>query len=101
MRVRLRLHLISRRKLLEAARKHRELSGPLDVWYRVAKKAAWGSLADVRLTFPSADAVGRFTVFNIKGNAFRLITEINYRTGRIFLREVLTHTDYSRGGWKE
>jgi mRNA interferase HigB len=55
---------------------------------------------EVRLTFPTADAVGRFTIFNIKGNAYRLITEINYRTGRIFLRHVLTHAEYDKGAWK-
>ena len=36
---------------------------------------------EIRQVLPSADAVGRFTVLNIKGNAFRLITEINYCTG--------------------
>ena len=37
-------------------------------------------------------------VFNIKGNAYRLMTEINYKTGKIFIRQVLTHADYSKGG---
>jgi len=100
MKERLRLHIISRKKLLEAARNHKDLSEPLDIWYRIAKKAEWRSLAEVRLMFPSADAVERFTVFNIKGNTYRLIAEINYRTGRIFLREVLTHAEYGRGRWK-
>ena len=54
---------------------------------------------DVRRVFPTADAVHKFTVFNIKGKLYRLITEINYRTGRIFLRHVLTHAEYSKGGW--
>ena len=95
------MHVISRKKLLEAARRHRDLGEPLDVWYRVAKKAEWKSLLDVRRVFPTADAVDRFTVFKIKGNAYRLITAINYQTGRIFLRHVLTPTEYSKGGWKE
>ncbi len=69
-------------------------------WYRVAKKAEWKNLTDVRRVFPSADVVEGFTVFNIKGNAYRLITEINYQTGRIFLRHVLTHAEYSKGGWR-
>ncbi|MBZ5543461.1 MAG: type II toxin-antitoxin system HigB family toxin [Acidobacteriia bacterium] len=73
----------------------------MDVWYRIAKKSRWRSLAEVRQTFPAADAVERFTVFNIKGNAYRLIAEINYRTGRVFLRDVLTHAEYSKGGWKK
>jgi mRNA interferase HigB len=94
------MHILTRRKLLEAAKVHPELAAPLDAWYRIAKRAEWSSLQDVRMQFPSADAVGRFTVFNVKGNAFRLITEINYRTKRECLRYVLTHAQYSREKWK-
>ncbi|MGO8732438.1 MAG: type II toxin-antitoxin system HigB family toxin [Terriglobia bacterium] len=94
------MRVISRRRLLEAAETHGDLGEPLDVWYRVAKKAEWKNLTDVRRVFPSADVVEGFTVFNIKGNAYRLITEINYQTGRIFLRHVLTHAEYSKGGWR-
>ena len=93
------MHVISRKMLLEAAGRHAELSEPLDVWYRLAKKARWRSLAEVRQVLPTADAVEGFTVFNIKGNTYRLITEINYRTGRIFLRHLLTHAEYSKGAW--
>ncbi|HKW64788.1 MAG TPA: type II toxin-antitoxin system HigB family toxin [Candidatus Acidoferrum sp.] len=95
------MHVISRKKLLEAAEKHTELGAPLDVWYRIAKKAEWKNLMEVRRELPTADAVEEFTVFNIKGNAYRLIAEINYRTGRIFLRHVLTHAEYSKGAWKK
>ena len=95
------MHVISRKKLLEAANEHAGLGGPLDAWYRIAKKVRWRSLMEVRQVFPSTDAVGKFTVFNIKGNAFRLITEINYQTGKIFLRHVLTHAEYSKEGWKK
>ena len=94
------MHVISRKRLLEAAEQHSDLYAPLDAWYRIAKKADWRSLADVRKVLPSADGVGRFTVFNIRGNAFRLIVEVNYKTGRLFVRHVLTHAAYDRGGWK-
>ena len=94
------MHVISRKRLLEAAGRHADLSGPLDVWYRIAKRALWRSLDDVHQAFPSADSVGRFTVFNIKGNSFRLIAEINYRSGRIFIRHILSHAEYKRGAWK-
>ena len=94
------MHVISRKRLLEAALEHGDLYAPLDVWYRIAKKAEWRSLDDVRNVYPSVDGVGKYTVFNIKGNAFRLIAEINYRTGRLYIRHVLTHAAYDRGGWK-
>lgn len=95
------MHVISRKKLLEAAQKHGDLAEPLDAWYRIAKKADWKNLMEVRRVFPTADAVEGFTVFNIKGNAYRLITEINFHTSRIFLRQVLTHAEYSKTGWRK
>jgi len=45
--------------------------------------------------------VGRYTVFNIKGNSFRLIAEINYSSGRVFVRDVLTHAEYDNEKWKK
>ena len=94
------MHVISRKKLKEAAIRHAELEGPLDAWFRIAKKAGWKTLADVRKTFSTADVVGNLTVFNIKGNQYRLIAEINYQYGRLYVRHVLTHSEYDRGAWK-
>jgi len=95
------MHVISRKRLKEAAQTYNDLAAPLDVWYRIAKKANWTSLAQVRNVWPTADSVGKYTVFNIKGNAYRLIAEINYQSGRVFVRHVLTHDEYDRGRWKK
>ncbi len=92
--------MISRKTLMEAATRHAGLEAPLDTWYRSAKKAQWKSLTDVRKTYSHADLVGEYTVFNIKGNEYRLIVKIEYKFGLIFIREVLTHEEYSRGRWK-
>jgi len=93
--------LLVERKLKEATTRHGELEAPLDVWFRIAKKASWQNLTDVRKTFANADLVDRWTVFNIKGNRYRLITEINYRFRRVYIRHVLTHAEYDREGWKQ
>lgn len=79
---------------------HGDLEAALDGWFRIAKRASWRSLADVRKTLASADVVEKWTVFNIKGNRYRLITEINYRFQRVYVRHVLTHAEYDRGKWK-
>ena len=94
------MHVISRRKLKEAATRHGDVEGPLDAWFRIAKKTLWRNLAEVRKTFSSTDSVSKWTVFNIKGNQYRLITEINYVFGRTYIRHVWTHAEYDRGGWK-
>lgn len=57
-------------------------------------------MADVRQEFAHADIVGRRTVFNIHGNAYRLIARVNYKSKRVFILNILTHNDYSKGAWK-
>jgi mRNA interferase HigB len=94
------MHVISRKRLQEAAVQYRDLEGPLDAWFRIAKKASRRSLADARTVFSNADAVGKWTFFKVKGNQHRLIAEINYTLGRVYIRHVLTHAEYDRGGWK-
>jgi mRNA interferase HigB len=77
----------------------------LDTWFRIAKKAIWRSLIDVRQTYPSADGVkvggGIYTIFNIGGNSFRLITKIEYTCQKIFIKYVLTHAEYDKEDWKK
>ena len=95
------MHIISRKRLREAATRHPELESALDAWFRIAKKAVWQKLADIRETFASADTVEKWTVFNIKGNKYRLIAEVNYRFRRIYIRHVLTHAEYDRQRWRQ
>jgi mRNA interferase HigB len=95
------VHVISRKRLKEAALRHPELEPALDAWFRIARRALWQNLADVRKTFANADSVEKWTVFNIKGNKYRLITEINYRFRRIYIRNVLSHAHYDQEKWKQ
>ena len=47
--------------------------------------------------FPSADQVGRLTVFNIGGNKVRLVAALHYNRRKIYIRAVLTHSEYDEG----
>ncbi len=95
------MHIISRKKLLEFSKIHQDAEVSLDTWYRTAKSAKWKNLVEVRQTYPAADIVGKYTVFNIKGNNYRLIAEINYRSQTIFVRHILTHSEYDKDKWKD
>lgn len=92
--------MISKPAIIAFAERHRDALVPLMNWYRITRRAAWGSLAEVRSDFAHADIVGRRTVFNIHGNSYRLIARVNYRTGRVFILHILTHVEYSKGDWK-
>ena len=55
---------------------------------------------ELRQTFPSADLVGNFIVFNIGGNNFRLITYLDFESQLAFICAVLTHSEYDKENWK-
>jgi mRNA interferase HigB len=63
-------------------------------------KSNWHNLVDVQTIYPKAEAVGNFTVFNIKGNRYRLIVDILYSSQRLYIKYVLTHAEYSKDDWK-
>lgn len=94
------MHVISKKKLREFWALYSQAQGLLEDWHRVAKVADWGKFADVRETFGSADQVGKFTVFNVGGNKYRLIAVIHFNRGIVYVRHVLTHAEYDKGKWK-
>ncbi|HXD31722.1 MAG TPA: type II toxin-antitoxin system HigB family toxin [Pyrinomonadaceae bacterium] len=71
------MHVISRKRLNEFAEKHPESTQSLARWYSILKGRNFSNFAELRAIFPSADQVGRLTVFNIGGNQVRLIAAIH------------------------
>jgi mRNA interferase HigB len=95
------MHVITRKRLNEFAEQHPESRSALAHWYREMKRRNFTSFADLRLVFPSADQVGKLTVFNIGRNKVRLIAAMHYNRQRVNIRAVLTHQEYDEGRWKE
>jgi mRNA interferase HigB len=100
------MRVISLKPLREFWERHPDAEQPLRLWFKVALKAEWRNLRDVRQTFAHADGVRTdqdevLTVFNIAGNKYRLIARIRYDYKLVTVRAILTHAEYSRGGWKD
>jgi mRNA interferase HigB len=90
------MHVISRKALKGFWEKHPDSETSLRAWFGIANRATWKHIADVRAVFPHADAAGMLTVFNIGGNKYRLMTQIDYETGKVFIHSVLTYAEYDR-----
>lgn len=95
------VRIISKRVIREFVARHADAGVALEQWYKAARTANWRSLAEVRQDYPYAGAVGNKTVFNIKGNTYRLIAAIHYNRGIVYIRAILTHAEYDRGAWKQ
>ena len=95
------MHVISRKALQKFWDRHPDSKNPLSRWFKIMHKNNFGSFNDLRHTYPTADKIGDFIVFNIGGNKYRLITSIHFNRHKVYIRHVLTHPEYDIGAWKK
>ena len=90
------MHVITRKRLNEFAENYPETKR-----YASIKRNNFSSFPNLKAMFPTADQVGKLTVFNVGGNKVCVIAAIHYNRKRIYIRAVLTHGEYDRGKWKD
>lgn len=95
------MHVITRKRLNKFAERFPETNNALASWYRQMKAGRFSTIEEIREIFPTADKVGKLTVFNVGGNKVRIITAIHYNRRKVYIRAVVTHTEYDAGKWKE
>ncbi len=94
------MHVISKKKILKFIKAHPNSKTSPENWYKIVKSTDFKSIDEIRKVYPFADKVGKFTVFNISGNNYRLIAAIHYNRGKLYIRNILTHPEYDKGKWK-
>ena len=95
------MHVASHKAIRLFCEEYPGAASAMDHWYRVAKRATWVSFAEVKQTFNTADFVAPYVVFDIGGNKYRLIAEINFSRDVLFIRAIMTHKEYMKGAWKK
>ena len=93
--------MISKRGLIKKASKYPDATRALLYWLAVARASEWRSLEAIRQDFPATDLVGVLAVCDIKGNHYRLIVRVEFQRQRLFIKEFLTHAEYSTDRWKD
>jgi len=69
----------------------------LRVWAHLVRNHNWTNPVELKATFRSASLIGgKGVVFNIKGNEFRLVVDVEYQLGVIFVIWFGTHREYDR-----
>ena len=69
----------------------------LQSWYDEAIKARWEAPQDLKEQYRNASICGNNrVVFNIAGNKYRLVVEMQYRAGIVWVKFVGTHAQYDK-----
>ncbi len=99
------MHILSWSKIRKFIDLHPESLGPLRTWFDSLEKRNYTSFNDLRCVFPSVDRIylksgkERY-IFNVGGNRYRLICSIHFNRAKVFVRFVLTHSEYDQEAWK-
>lgn len=74
-----------------------DAKGALQSWHDEAIKANWQTPQDIKAQYRSASICGNNrVVFNIAGNKYRLVVEMQYQAGIVWVKFVGTHTQYDK-----
>ena len=75
----------------------RDARGPLESWHEEALRGRWTSPEVVKARYRSASICGgNRVVFNIGGNKYRLVVEMQYRAEIVWVKFIGTHAQYDR-----
>jgi mRNA interferase HigB len=91
------MRLISKKYLKEKSESFPEASVALATWEYDVKQADWTSSQDVKRSFNSVSIINnKRAVFNIKGNQYRLVVDIEYTYKIVFIVWFGTHKAYDK-----
>ena len=89
------MRIISKSTLREFWRRRPDAKDPLLAWYRRVKRAAWTNSAELKKAICKRECYKqKRVVFNIKGNRYRLVVEIDYTHLLVYVCFVGTHAEY-------
>lgn len=93
------MHVISIKPFQEAAEKYPNHSNAIMDVYRVLRKANFNSPEEMRKIFPSLDNFkykDKWWIINIGGNNLRLMAFIQFVQNRMYVKHILTHSEYDK-----
>jgi len=90
------LRIISKNRIRLYSKNNAQAELPLAEWYMKMKVCNARTLIEMKKIFNSVDPVYGYTIFNIGGNNYRLITAIHYNTQLCYIRAIWTHAEYSK-----
>jgi mRNA interferase HigB len=91
------LRVIAKRTLREYWERNPETEQQLLAWYQEAVKANWETPNEIKEQYKSASILKNSrVVFNVCGNKYRLVVEINFPRKWVFIRFLGTHKEYDK-----
>lgn len=101
------MRILNEPEIRRFMREHPDSRDWLENWLEAARVANWRTIQDVRKTYSTADggvrvaSDARVMVFDVGGNKYRMVADVNYAIRTVAVLELMTHAEYSKDRWKQ
>lgn len=76
---------------------YNDAQGPLEAWHDEVRSAKWAKPQDIKDLYATTSfCANSRVVFNIGGNKYRLVVEVQYVVGIVWVKFIGTHAQYDK-----
>ncbi len=91
------MNIYNRSSLIAFYKKHSDCKETLEKWYHDVLSKSWRKPGDITRDFNTGRTVkNNRAIFKINENDYRLIVEVNYQKGWVFIKFIDTHKEYDK-----
>lgn len=87
--------------LIEYQKKHADIQKPVSNWKNIIENSSFHNFDELHKTFSNADSIKNttfisLTIFNVKGNSYRLVVDIDYSGQIVLVETIMTHAEHDK-----
>ena len=93
------MHVISRKPFSEAATKFPNDAAAIEALYKTLRNNTFTNPLEMKNVYPSLDNFkykDKWYVIDIGGNNLRLLAFIEFRDNRMFVKHIVSHSEYDK-----
>lgn len=91
------MNIYNKSSLIEFYTRHSDCKKTLEKWHNDVQSKKWKKPSEATRDFNTARTIkNNRIIFKINENDYRLIAEINYQKGWVFIKFIGTHSEYDR-----
>lgn len=91
------MHVISKRPFVDAMKKYPNYAAAIEATYNVLNRGEFKTPESLKAVFRTLDNFkhkDKWWIIDIGGNNLRLMAFIEFRHNRMFVKHIVTHTEY-------
>lgn len=91
------MEVYAKDKLFKFCLKHANAKGAVIAWLGVIERSNWRTPQEIKERYAGADFLAnKRVIFNIKGNHYRVVVQMDYRKGAAIIKWIGTHAQYDK-----